>query len=444
MDYKWKTRQQVMARSRRGGRRKTPAVILSLAAIAATFLLLTNHPAVHDTEARTEPIESAGGPPSPPAPPRIEREILTGTIQPGETISSLLGQYFSSQELHHMSRESRNVFPLSGICAGQPYKLCLKEGAFERFEYDINRDHQLVIRREESGVDISRVPIEYTVETETVRGSISSSLFEAVGEIGENPELAIALADIFAYDIDFIRDIRHGDTFQAVVEKRFREGKPAGYGRILAAEFTNQGKNYQAFRFRDGDRPAAYYNAKGESLRTAFLRAPLSFSRISSGYTMRRFHPITRTWKSHPAIDYAAPTGTPIKTIGDGTIVAIGQTRGNGKYIKIRHPNGYETMYLHMSRFAKGMQKGRRVSQGDVIGNVGSTGLATGPHLCFRMTKNGAPINPNSVRTAAAAPVSKERMADFRAALAPLVARLEGGDTQQAQAGPPADDITLR
>ena len=366
--------------------------------------------------------------------------MVEGTIRPGETMTSLLSEYFTPQQLQSLAAESRKTFPLSGICAGQPYKLCVKGKEFTSFVYDIDRDDQLVIRREEEGFNVSRVPIDYTVQTETVHGTITSSLFDSVAEIGESPELAMALADIFAYDIDFIRDIRQGDTFQAVVEKRFRGDAPAGYGRILAAEFTNRGTSYQAFRFKDGDHPAAYYNAKGESLRTAFLRAPLHFSRISSGFTMHRFHPITKTWKAHPAIDYAAPVGTPIMTVGDGTIIQIGRSRFNGNYIKIRHNNGYETIYLHMSHFARGMRKAKRVAQGEVIGYVGATGLATGPHLCFRMRKNGSPVNPTTLRTAAAAPISRAHLAEFRAAISPLAARLEGETIQQARADTAAPD----
>jgi murein DD-endopeptidase MepM/ murein hydrolase activator NlpD len=221
-----------------------------------------------------------------------------------------------------------------------------------------------------------------------------------------------------------------------LVEKRFREGKPGGYGRILGATFTNQGDTYTAFLFKDGKNPPSYYAADGKALRKAFLKAPLAFSRISSGFTMKRFHPITKTWKAHPAIDYAAPTGTPIMAIGDGTITRIGRAGGNGNHIKLRHSNGIESLYLHMSRFAKGMRQGKRVVQGQVIGYVGSTGLATGPHLCFRMYKNGAPLNPSKLKTAAAAPVSREHMAEFREAISPRLARLEGRDIQQAKLEP--------
>lgn len=393
------------------------AVVLALGAGLLALRLL-----VPQLEARTSPVEISAPPPE----VQVQRKVIEGTIQPGDTITGLLGDYFNPQQLHDLATTSRKVFPLSGICAGQPFKLCLQDNAVERFEYDIDRDDQLIIRPSEDGFDVARVPIAYTVRTDLVRGTISTSLFEAVTESGENAELAIALADIFAWDIDFIRDIRVGDAFQAIVEKRFRDGQPAGYGRILAAQFINQGDHYDAFLFQDGERPPAYFDAAGNSLRKAFLRAPLAFSRISSGFSMRRFHPITKTWKSHPAIDYAAPTGTPIMAIGDGSIVKIGRTKYNGNYIKLRHTNGIESLYLHMSRFAKGMHQGKRVAQGQVIGFVGATGLATGPHLCFRMYKNGAPLNPSKLKTASASPVSSANLPAFKALAGELLAALEG------------------
>lgn len=440
MQYDWSAYRSTKNKLRPARRRcrRLRYIIVPLLAILATVGLSSNRSAVPETEARTAPLETRiAPPPLPEAKIEVEEkknEVIEGAIRPGDTISSILSDYFSPEEIHNLARESRETFPLSGICAGQPYKICIKDGDFESFEYDIDRDAQLIIRKDEEKFDISRIPIAYEVKTETVRGTISTSLFEAVAEAKENPELAIALAEIFAYDVDFIRDIRHGDSFQAIVEKRYRDGTPAGYGQILAAEFTNQGKSFRAFFFRDGDRAAAYYDEAGNSLRTAFLRAPLSFSRISSGYTLKRFHPIAKVWRAHPAIDYAAPTGTPIKTVGDGTIVRMGYQQGNGNHVRVRHANGYETMYLHMSRFAKGMKAGRRVKQGETIGYVGSTGLATGPHLCFRMYRNGDPINPNSVKTTAAAPVSRARMGAFRTTISPLLAMLDGNEIRQAQA----------
>jgi murein DD-endopeptidase MepM/ murein hydrolase activator NlpD len=354
-------------------------------------------------------------------------------VRPGDTITALLGEYFTPQQIHSLSQNSRKVFSLSRICAGQPYELCTVEGNFESFAYDIDREEQLIVRTGGQGFEISRVPIPYTVQTELVRGVIRTSLFEAVAEIGESAELAIALADIYAWDIDFIRDIRKGDSFGVLVERRFRDGQPAGYGDILAAQFINQGESYWAVRFQDGARRPAYYDLEGNNLRKAFLRAPLAFSRISSGFSRKRLHPITKTWKSHPAIDYAAPVGTPIKTVGDGTVIERGYTKGNGNFIRIRHNSTYQTLYLHMRRFAKGIKRGKNVTQGQVIGYVGSTGLATGPHLCFRMRKNGVPVNPYKVRAVSADPVSPANMADFDRVAALLGSELGLGITEQAQ-----------
>ncbi len=421
-------------------------MLLLIPAAVALFFAMPGREPVPDTEARMEPtVQAEIKAPLLAAPePAIRREVVEGTIRPGDTITALLGSFFSPQEIHVLNKQSREVFPLSSICAGQPYKLCTLDGSFDRFEYDIDREEQLIIRKDDEGFDITRIPIDYGVKADQVRGSIVTSLFEAVNDAGENAELAMSLADIFAWDVDFIRDIREGDTFQALVEKRFREGKPAGYGRILAAEFTNQGKTFRAFLYKDGERSASYYDAEGNSVRKAFLKAPLSFTRISSGFTKRRFHPITKTWKAHPAIDYAAPTGTPIKSVGDGTIIRIGYTKYNGNFIKIRHNSTYETLYLHMSKFARGLKKGRRVEQGQVIGYVGSTGLATGPHLCFRMYKNDTPVNPYTVKAPTAAPVSRERMAAFKASTAPLLARLQGREVQQAHLQSDEAPVTKR
>ncbi|BCA79315.1 M23 family metallopeptidase [Desulfuromonas sp. AOP6] len=398
--------------------------VLLLAGLVLTPLLLINRPTVSPLEAHTNTDQEI----TTPTFPEITKEVIEGTVRPGDSVTTLLGEHLSPAEILHLDRRCRDIFPLSKICVEQPYKLILRDGAFESFEYEINADDQLLVRRAEDSFDVARVPIEYTVRIERVGGIITSSLFEAVTDSGEGPELAMTLADIFAWDIDFILDIREGDSFQAILEKRFREGSFAGYGRVLAAQFTNQGNLFQAFLFQDGQQNPSYYDAEGKSVRKAFLKAPLSFSRISSGFSMKRFHPITKTWKSHPAIDYAAPVGTPIKSVGDGTIIAKGYTRANGNYIKIRHNGSYESIYLHMNGFARGMRNGRHVSQGQVIGYVGSTGLATGPHLCFRMRKNGAPINPARIKAPASAPVSAENMAQFQALIAPHLASFQNRD----------------
>lgn len=426
MDFDFQPPKQTLQYRRRNRPRLRPWLLLVLAAVLSFALFLK--PTVTPTQANTR-LEVA---PEPPPPPDIRRAIIPGKIAPGDTISALLSEFFTPQQIYQLTQESKPIFPLSRLIAGQGYQLTLEDDRFVRFEYDIDRDEQLVINHTDEGFTVEKVPILYTTHLDQVQGTIVSNLFTAVTEIGESETLAMNLADIFAWDIDFILDIRQGDSFQALIEKRFRDGQPAGYGQILAARFTNQGTAFEAILFQDGAQPSGYYNADGESLRKAFLKAPLSFSRISSGFSMRRFHPITKTWKSHPAIDYAAPTGTPIKTVGDGVVLQKGYTRGNGNYIKIRHNNGYETMYLHMNRIANGIRQGGRVTQGQKIGYVGSTGLATGPHLCFRMTRHGAPVNPQRIKTPAAAPVSPSNRQDFEQHAAHLLRQLQGSDIQVA------------
>ena len=410
------------------------AFLLSITTLVGLFYLTPT-----DTlfSASSDILQTEQAPPQPPPP---EEMTTRDTIAPGMTLTALLGEWLTPQQLHDIEQSSREVFPLAAIKAGRPYSITTIDDQFHEFAYDIDRDELFTVRLNGDGLAVERSPIPYVTETALVEGTITTSLFEAVEETGEGAELAIELANIFAWDIDFIRDIREGDSFRALVEKRYREGEPAGYGVILAAEFSNNGESYQGIRYQDGDQPPSYYDAEGRNLRKAFLRAPLSFSRISSGFTYKRFHPVTKTWKAHPAIDYAASRGTPIKTVGDGTIIKIGYTKYNGRYIKIRHNSTYETLYLHMSRFAKGMTKGKRLTQGQVIGYVGSTGLATGPHLCFRMYKNGSPVNPYRVKVPAAKSVSDANHDHFLAIASPLLDQLSK-PVQVAQNLPTVQDV---
>ncbi len=429
------------SRRRRPIRRHLAGIVGLILITLVAFLLFSGGPSP-ELEARTSPVEISapaanGGLPAPEAPPvpagPLKRE-LRNEVQSGETISALLGDYFTPQEIHELNKRSRKVFPFTKICAGQPYRICTTDGDFDKFIYEIDADEQLIISREAEGTKMEIEPIVYDVETELVQGTIQSSLFDAVIETGESSEFAIALADIFAWDIDFILDLRVGDTFQALVEKRYREGKPAGYGRILAAQFVNRKKVFHAILYQDGDRHPSYYDEDGRNVKKAFLKAPLSFSRISSGFSMKRYHPITKTWKAHPAIDYAAAPGTPIKTVGAGSIARIGYTRGNGNFIEVRHRNGYATLYLHMKGFARGMKRGKKLDQGQVIGYVGSTGLATGPHLCFRMRKNGTPVNPYRVKVPAAKSVSKKNLAEFKTLVSGRLAVFEQPEPLQKTA----------
>ncbi len=401
-------------------KRWTTALLLAIFIAGAALLIVTlNHNRQPDPlDKGTESVDEIN-------------KTIKGCIKPGDTISSLLGDLLSPGKINELALKCREVHPLSTIAAGQPYKISLKDGSLKRFSYDIDSNDKLIICCELDEFTISKEPIEYTVKQVAVRGTIESSLFQAVVNSGESESLAIQLADIFAWDINFFNDIQEGDTFEILVEKRFRNGQPADNGRLLAANFTVQDKTYQAFYFRDGNQPPGYYDSKGCSLRKAFLKAPLSYSRISSGFSMRRRHPISHRIKKHPAIDYAAPTGTPVHSIGNGTVTYASYKKFNGKCVKIRHQNGWSTMYNHLSRFAKNIRKGQKVTQGQFIGYVGSTGLSTGPHLDFRMYKNGKPVNPLRIKSPPARPVSYANLAAYKAIVAKLSATMENQPPQQ-------------
>jgi murein DD-endopeptidase MepM/ murein hydrolase activator NlpD len=206
--------------------------------------------------------------------------------------------------------------------------------------------------------------------------------------------VVVKFADLFAWDVDFFSSVRENDEFKILFEEIIREGGTVQYGRILAAEFINQGKKYRAFCFGDGEASTGYYDDRGQSIAREFLKTPLRYSRISSGFTKRRFHPILRIYRPHLGVDYAAPAGTPVEATANGKIIFMGWKGGYGKCIKIRHNHTYTSFYGHLSRFAKGLKQGKQVRQGQVIGYVGSTGLATGPHLDYRLKKGGEFINP--------------------------------------------------
>lgn len=345
------------------------------------------------------------------ASPQIK--TVSGRVKSGETASCLLKGYMPLQAIYDIDNQAKKIFPLTRIRKGRPYKIRLLEGFFVAFEYDIDTNDRLVIRKEADRFSVSRMPIEYQIRREVVSVDIRTSLAEAVKRAGEQADLTWKLSDIFAWDIDFIRDIRPGDRFEALVEKKVRDGRFSGYGDIRAAFFTNQGRTYQAFLHEDTSGRKRYFDQKGDSLEKAFLKAPLNYSRISSSFSNRRFHPILKKYRAHPGVDYAAPRNTPIKAVADGVITSIYYSKTTGRQITLRHFSGYETAYFHMNKYARGMKKGKKVSQGDVIGYVGKTGLATGYHLCFRMRKNGKPVNPLDQAPSAGKPVDQADMARF-------------------------------
>ena len=263
-------------------------------------------------------------------------------------------------------------------------------------------------------------------------GRIESSLFAAADKAGMPDSVAIQLTEIFGSDIDFHRELQKGDEFKVVYEDLTLEGRSARSGRVLAVEFVNNNKPYKAYWFApSGNRNAGYYNEEGRSLKKSFLRSPLAFSRISSGFTPRRFHPIQQRWKAHNGVDYAAPTGTPIMATASGTVKFSGWQNGYGNFVEIQHHSGYSTAYAHLSRFGKGVKVGQKVEQGDVIGYVGATGWATGPHLHYEFRVNRVPKNPLSITVAQAEPLDRNSFGEFKRVQLALDRRMELATAQR-------------
>jgi len=355
--------------------------------------------------------------------PEITR--MSDTIKSGDTPSTLLGGHLGLPEIYSLCNESKDFYPLDNLRAGQPWTMIYSNKALIGLEYEIDSNERLVVSLTDSGYEFRREAIPYEMETKTGSGVVESSLFGAVTTAGENEELALRLGNVFAYDVDFTRDLRTGDSFKVIIEKKSREGKFVGYGQLAAASFTNQGQTYYAYQYTDKKGNTAYYDEKGRPLRKAFLKSPLPFTRISSGYSMSRMHPILKYRRPHQGIDYAAPTGTPISTVADGIIAQVGSNKSQGRFVRVIHSNGYETIYNHMSKFAKVSKKGAKVKQGATIGYVGSTGYATGPHLDFRMRQNGKLINPLKLKTMPAEPIASKEMPAFKAVVAAYKAQLE-------------------
>ena len=353
-------------------------------------------------------------------------EVVKGTVEKGDTISKIL-EGTGSEGIYQYISAARQVFSMRSFREGQPYAIVTDtaSGRVKRFEYEIDNRRRLVVEGVEEPV--ARVEaIEYVTLLGTVEATISDNLFQAVADVGESPQMALQLAELFGAEINFIRDLQEGDSFSVLVEKRYREGEYKGYGRILAAHFTNKGKTFEAYLFRDGSERAQYYNRKGENLRKTLLQAPLAFTRVTSRFTSSRKHPILGYSRPHMGVDYGAPTGTPVKAVGEGTVTKRGWAGGYGNQIIVKHVAGLESMYSHLSGYARGLRQGQRVRQGQVIGFVGSTGLATGPHLDFRLRQNGNFINPTKAINPRGAPVSAKRRAAFEKTVAEELAYLQG------------------
>ena len=397
-------------------------LLLSLAGISLLAVFFS----LFSGEDKTPSMEPRGGParieaPPPPPPDRI----IAGRISKGQNLSSALqGQDLPKDLVEIICRHLKGVINLRRVKPGDSFEVRLTpQGEFLNLTYTASPLDIYQLSRTPGGEWVAvkkEVPVhQYWAR---VSGEISSSLFEAMDQLGEKDSLIMDFADLFAWEIDFHADPQPGDRFEMIVEKYYVEDTFVRYGRILYAEYQRETRKHQALFFAPPGARGDYYTPLGESLRKALLRSPLKFTRISSGYTRSRRHPILGGYRPHLGVDYAAPQGTPVWAVADGTVISCGWNGGYGKQVVIRHAKGYQSMYGHLSGYGPGISKGKAVHQKQIIGYVGSTGLSTGPHLDFRLTQNGVSRNPLREISPRAPALSPEQMPAFQKAAEPLLA----------------------
>jgi murein DD-endopeptidase MepM/ murein hydrolase activator NlpD len=356
----------------------------------------------------------------------------------GENFAGVLQQFgLSASEVNDATAAAQRAYNLRQLRAGNSITVGRSvEGTLREINYKIDADRMLHIVPQPRGFAAEVREIPTHTEVAVVSGRLEDSLFNAVEDAGESAEVAMRMGQIFGYDLDFYTDPRRGDTFRLVIEKKkYDHGETAEYGRILAAEYVNASRAYQALLFHDPAGRLAYYTADGKSLQKAFLRSPLKFGApVTSHFSKARFHPILKTYRPHLGTDYGAPTGTPVQTIGSGRVVFAGRKGGDGNMVHVAHSNGYETYYLHLSRIF--VREGERVEIGKTIGLVGMTGLATGPHLDFRIAQKGQFRNFETLGLPPSDPVNKKDWAEFAAVREKWLPVMKQGGQIQAQAQP--------
>jgi len=368
---------------------------------------------------------------------RPDTRVVEDQVPRNTTLASLLASHDMARDVAYAFVEAmRPVFDPRRLRSGHDYKLVYgPDGRFRRFEYHVDEDQFLqVARRTESASMFDAVLVDYEKELEQVamRGEINrenNSLFAAMEAGGGHIEVAMAMAQVLNGEIDFNTELRLGDSFSVLYERFVRDGGQVTYGDVLATAFDNDGRQLYGFRFQVLGEAPAYFDADGRSMKRQFLASPLPFEpRITSRFSSRRMHPILGTRRAHQGVDYGAPTGTRIIAVANGTLVSAAASGASGNMVRLRHTNGYETYYLHLSRFAKGLRPGDRIAQGQTIGYVGSTGLVTGPHLHFGVRKNGPYVNWLTERRnlPPGDPVPAEQMAEFQRVRDRALAQMTG------------------
>lgn len=362
-----------------------------------------------------------------PGSPDVVKFWREERIQRGDTVASILDRLdVDDPEAIGYLLQAKDVRSLYQLVPGRTIRaVTTEDGILQSLTYLNTNGRRLQVLRDENGFSATEEVPQTEQWVMQGSGEIESSLFAATDVAGIPDRVAVQLAEIFSSDVDFHRDLRRGDRFSVVYEALAADGELVGFGRVLAAEFVNQGNAYRAVFFGDDEGRNGYYTPDGRNMRKAFLRSPIEFSRVTSGFSRSRYHPVLKTWRAHKGIDYGAPSGTRVRATADGVVTFVGGKGGYGKTVTVRHPNGYTTLYAHLSGFAEGLRRGKRVVQGEVIGFVGRTGLATGPHLHYEFHVNGVHQNPMRLAMPPGPPITAERQLAFEEAARPLFARLD-------------------
>jgi len=362
-------------------------------------------------------------------------------IKKGQTLSSIFGDLNLSQTLlYNIVHINQDAKLLTRIFPGAILSFALSDdGSFSQLKYNISESQELFIKQIDNKLSSEIVIHQTENHMQTANGTITGSLFNAGKKAGLTDAMVMKLASIFAWDVDFVLDIRQGDNFSLIYEKIYQDGEFIRDGRIIAASFTNQGDTYKAISFDDGN-GWSYYNPEGRNMKKAFLRAPLNFSYISSNFNPKRFHPVQKRVKAHRGIDYAAPRGTPVFAAGDGVVTRASYSKYNGNHVFIKHPSGIVTKYLHFSK--RKVKKGQRVKQGQTIGTVGSTGMVTGAHLHYEFVLNGVHRNPRTVKLPKASPLAKNKINAYMTYATPLLSQLDSINVNKVVIQKPETDKT--
>lgn len=363
----------------------------------------------------------------PEAQPDVNPFLKEVIVANGDTLSTVFAKVGLPQTtVHEVLASSKEAKQLTRLRIGQRLEFEMDEkGGLARLSSPINRLESLQLEKNDSGYTFKKEKLQPDVTTTYAYGQIESSLFLAAKRAGLSHNLTMDLANVFGYDIDFAMDIRKGDSFEVVYEEKTIDGERVGTGNILAARFTNRGKNYTAVRYTNKQGNTSYYTADGTSMRKAFIRTPVDFARISSRFSNGRKHPILNKIRAHKGVDYAAPHGTPIKSAGDGKVILAGRKGGYGNTVVIQHGNRYRTLYAHMQGFAKGVRNGSQVKQGQIIGYIGTTGLSTGPHLHYEFQVDGVHVDPLGLKLPMADPIAQNEKQRFLQTSQPLMAQMD-------------------